>query len=106
MNVKRQRIAGMAAFVALSVFLLWHIDYSDMRLAGFRTYPWGYDSLAYKLIVELASENQFYASERTTNAWWLWTQAVPVIAAWGLRPFLGKCVGIVLVGARRLYSRV
>jgi hypothetical protein len=103
---KRQRLVGMAAFSLLAIFLLWHVsfEYRELRLVGMQTNPWGYGSPAYRLIREIATENHY--SEEPANLWWFSTQLIPILVAWGLRMFLGRCVAIASLAAKFLYSRI
>lgn len=94
----------MIAFAVLALFLLWHVNYDYMEIVGFRTNPWGFDSLAYKLIKEIATENNY--SHHSTNFWWSSTQAIPILLSWGLRKLLGKCIAFASTAVKVLYSKV
>ena len=101
---KRQRLTGMITFSVLAIFLLWHVNFEDMEIVGFRTNPWGYGSLAYKLIDEFVHDDSY--AHDSANFWWIATQTIPIVTSWGLRKILGKGVAFASTAAKWLYSRI
>jgi hypothetical protein len=104
---KRQRLAGMITFSVFAIFLLWHLDYEDVEIVGFRNNPWGFNSFAYNLINAIAAAaNNDSQSYESRNLWWFSTQVIPILTSWMLRKFLGKCVALVSTAAKYLYSKL
>jgi hypothetical protein len=102
MQEKQARIVGMVAFIALAVFLVWHVDYGTMETVGFQTSPHGYDSIAYKCAKAFYPDQYGYGIE--AGNWWIWTQLLPIGVAWLLRKSLGKCMNFLSRAAKRIYS--
>ncbi len=109
MSIKNQRLVGVLLSSAICIFLFWHVDYLygtgnfysanaldylSLHVVGFSDNPFGYGSIAYRIILDKFIDTS-WRNSAINNAWAL-TQAIPIALAWGLRSPLGRFVNLPL----------
>jgi hypothetical protein len=117
MNPKKQRIVGMIAFAAITIFLFWFVDYLtpdnyyssnpfdylSFQVVGWNTNPLGYGSIAYRIATKMVDSSW---RGDATNKVWVLSQVIPILTSWPIREFLGKSVNAVEHVLKRLFASV
>lgn len=105
MNDKVARILGMLVFSSITIFLFWHVDFSDLNYRPIIEFRYGNgirDSLIIGLIHLFYIDWFFDLLLRPICGYrcftdadyivWQITHIIPFIVSWKIRDFLGKTV--------------
>ena len=94
----------MSVFTFLIVLVIWYVDYDSMKVVGFGTNPFGYDSVAYHVLNEVFRVNSY--RDRQSNFLWVVSQVSPLLLSWPIRSYLGSVAGFVMRLGQKIYRAV